>query len=41
VLLRRVLADSRKEHGKPTDSATLEHMLDEYDNFTAIAAPEV
>ena len=40
VLLQRVLAESRKEHGKPTDPATLEHMLDEYDNFTAIAAPD-
>ena len=40
VLLQRVLAESRKEHGKPTDSETLEHMLDEYDNFTAIAAPD-
>ena len=40
VLLQRVLADSRKEHGKPTDPETLEQMLDEYDNFTALAAPD-
>jgi hypothetical protein len=40
VLLQRVLAESRREHGKPTDPATLEHMLDEYDNFMAIAAPD-
>jgi hypothetical protein len=40
VLLQRVLAESRREHGKPTDAATLERMLDEYDNFTAIAAPD-
>ncbi len=40
VLLQRVLGESRKEHGKPTDVETLERMLDEYDNFTAIAAPD-
>jgi hypothetical protein len=40
VLLQRVLAESRKQHGKPTDVQTLEQMLDEYDNFTAIAAPD-
>lgn len=39
VLLQRVLAGSRKEHGKPTDPETLERMLDEYDNFAALAAP--
>jgi tRNA uridine 5-carbamoylmethylation protein Kti12 len=40
VLLQRVLADSRKQYGKPTDAETLERMLDEYENFTAIAAPD-
>ena len=40
VLLQRVLADSRKEHGKPTEPATLEKLLDEYDDFTALAAPD-
>ena len=40
VLLERVLADSRREHGKPTDPETLEQMLDEYDDFTALAAPD-
>jgi len=40
VLLQRVLAESRRQYGKPTDPATLERMLDEYDNFTAIAAPD-
>jgi chloramphenicol 3-O-phosphotransferase len=40
VLLQRVLAETRREHGKLTDPAILEHMLDEYDNFTAIAAPD-
>ncbi|HEV8102580.1 MAG TPA: hypothetical protein VGP69_02480 [Gaiellaceae bacterium] len=40
VLLQRVLADSRKEHGKPTDPATLEQMLNEYDNFTTLAAAD-
>ena len=40
VLLQRVLGESRREHGKPTDAETLEHMLDEYDNFTAIATPD-
>ena len=40
VLLQRVLADSRKEHGKPTDPETLEQMLNKYDNFTALAAPD-
>ena len=39
VLLERVVADSRKEHGKPTDPETLERMLDEYDNFKALATP--
>ena len=39
VLLQRVLGESRKQHGKPTDAQTLEQMLDEYDNFTAVAAP--
>jgi len=40
VLLQRVLAESRTAYGKPTDPETLEHMLDEYDDFTAIAAPD-
>ena len=40
VLLQRVLGESRKQHGKPTDVQTLEQMLDEYDNFTAVAAPD-
>jgi hypothetical protein len=40
VLLQRVLADSRKEHGKPTDPQTLEQMLNEYDNFTTLAAAD-
>jgi hypothetical protein len=40
VLLQRVLAESRKQHGKPTNAATLERMLDKYDNFTALAAPD-
>ena len=39
VLLQRVLADSRKAHGKPTDPEALERLLDEYDDFTALAAP--
>ena len=40
VLLQRVLGESRKQHGKPTDVQSLEQMLDEYDNFTALAAPD-
>lgn len=40
VLLRRVLRESRREHGKPTDPKALERMLDEYDDFTALAAPD-
>jgi len=40
VLLQRVVAENRKQHGKPTDVQTLEQMLDEYDNFTATAAPD-
>src|SRR3954452_8967264 len=40
VLLRRVLGESRREHGKPTEPKALERMLDEYDDFTALAAPE-
>ena len=40
VLLQRVLDESRKRYGKPTDVETLERMLDEYDNFTALATPE-
>ena len=40
VLLQRVLTESRKQYGKPTDVQTLEQMLDQYDNFTAVAAPD-
>jgi chloramphenicol 3-O-phosphotransferase len=39
VLLQRVLSESRRQYGKPTDAETLEHMLDKYDDFTALAAP--
>jgi len=35
VLLRRVLAEDRKLHGKISEPATLEPLLDQYDNFTA------
>jgi hypothetical protein len=38
VLLQRVLAESRREHRKIHDIATLERLLDEYENFTAVAA---
>jgi shikimate kinase len=40
VLLQRVLAESRREHGKLTDVETLKRLLDEHDNFTAIATPD-
>ena len=40
VLLRRVLEESRKQYGKPTDVETLVRMLDEYDDFTALATPD-
>jgi len=36
VLRQRVLADSRRQYGKPTDAETLDRMLDEYDCFAAI-----
>ena len=39
VLLQRVRAESRRGHGKLTDVETLERMLDKYDDFTALAAP--
>ncbi len=39
VLLHRVLDESRRQHGKIIDAQTLEHLLDEYDDFTAVAAP--
>jgi shikimate kinase len=40
VLLQRVLEESRKQYGKPTDAETLVRMLDEYDDFTALATPD-
>ena len=40
VLLERVRFESRKQYGKPTDPEVLVQMLDEYDNFTALAAPD-
>src|SRR3954451_20810170 len=40
VLLQRVLGESRKQHGNPTDVQSIEQMLDENDTFTAIAAPD-
>ena len=36
VLLQRVLAESRRQYGKPTDAETLTRLLDEYDCFTAM-----
>jgi AAA domain len=36
VLLQRVLAESRRQYGKPTDRETLEQMLEEFDCFTAM-----
>jgi len=36
VLRQRVLADSRRQYGKPTDAETLDRMLDEYDCFAEI-----
>jgi hypothetical protein len=36
VLLQRVLADSRKQHGKLVDPEALERLLEEYDTFAAI-----
>ncbi len=40
VLLQRVRSESRKQYGKPTDPEVLVQMLDEYDDFRAIAAPD-
>jgi chloramphenicol 3-O-phosphotransferase len=40
VLLQRVLEQSRSQHGKIRDTATLEGLLDEYENFTAFADSE-
>jgi hypothetical protein len=40
VLLQRVLEESRTQHGKIIDAETLDHLLDEYDDFTAVAAPD-
>jgi tRNA uridine 5-carbamoylmethylation protein Kti12 len=40
VLLRRVLEEDRKQHGKPTDVETLTRLLDEYGDFTSLAARE-
>jgi deoxyadenosine/deoxycytidine kinase len=40
VLLQRVLEEDRKRHGKITDPATLEPLLDTYDNFTAVVGRE-
>jgi shikimate kinase len=37
VLLQRVTEQSRREHRKITDPATLEQLLDQYENFTGIA----
>jgi deoxyadenosine/deoxycytidine kinase len=35
VLLRRVLSESRRQHGKIADPQTLERLLNEYDDFAA------
>ena len=40
VLLQRVLGESRREHRKIQDTATLERLLDEYEDFTAVAATD-
>jgi hypothetical protein len=40
VLLQRVLGEDRKRHRKLTDPATLEALLDQYDNFTASVGRE-
>lgn len=40
VLLQRVLEQSRRAHRKIADTATLERLLDQYEDFTAIANPE-
>jgi hypothetical protein len=40
VLLQRVLEEDRKRYGKITDPATLESLLDQYDNFTAVVGRE-
>ena len=39
VLLQRVMGEDRKRHGKITDPETLARLLDEYDNFPALAHP--
>ena len=38
VLLRRVLEEDRRQHGKITDVETLARLLDEYDDFTSPAS---
>lgn len=38
VLLRRVLEEDRKHHGKIADAETLARLLDEYDDFTSPAS---
>ena len=38
VLLQRVRSESRKQHGKLVDPETLGRLLDEHEDFTAIAA---
>ncbi len=38
VLLQRVRSESRKQHGKLVDPETLDRLLDEHEDFTAIAA---
>ena len=40
VLLQRVLEKGRREHRKIADTATLERLLDQYEDFTVIANPE-
>jgi hypothetical protein len=37
VLLQRLLGESRRQHGKIVDAETLDQLLDEYDDFTALA----
>ena len=40
ILLQRVVEHSRREHRKIADTATLERLLDQYENFTVIANPD-
>ena len=40
VLLQRVVEQSRRQHRKIADTATLERLLDQYEDFTAVADPE-